>query len=79
MPVKKFGGTWPICNDFTNLNRACSKDYFSLLRIDNVVDATTRHKTLTYLDAYAGYNQIKMHLTYQEKIAVNTDRGLYCY
>ena len=32
--VKKSNGKWRMCVDFTNLNNACHKDSFPLLRID---------------------------------------------
>ena len=38
LPVKKKNGKWPMCIDFTNLNKACPKDDFPLPRIDRVVD-----------------------------------------
>ncbi|KAK0587394.1 hypothetical protein LWI29_022112 [Acer saccharum] len=31
------------------------------------------------MDAYSGYNQIKMHKPNEEKTAFTTDQGLYCY
>lgn len=49
------------CVDFINLNRACPKDSFPLARIDQLVDATTCHELLSFMDAYSGYNQIHMH------------------
>ena len=36
--VKKSNGKWRICTDFTDLNKACLKDSFSLLRIAQLVD-----------------------------------------
>ena len=36
--VKKSNGKWRMCVDFTNLNNACPKDIFPLLRIDQLVD-----------------------------------------
>lgn len=39
---------------------AFPKDYFSLLSIDKLVDATVRFSLMTFLDVYSGYNQIKM-------------------
>ena len=58
--VKKANGKWRMCVDFTDLNRACPKDSFPLPRIDQLVDSTTRHKLLTFMDAFSGYNQIRM-------------------
>ena len=34
---------------------------------------------LSFLDAYLGYNQIKMHPTDQTHTTFVTDKGLYCY
>ena len=45
-----------MCVDFTNLNKACLKDSFPLPRIDQLVDSTARHKLLTFMDAFLGYN-----------------------
>ena len=32
--VKKKNGKWRVCVDFTDLNRACPKDPFPVLKID---------------------------------------------
>ena len=65
--VKKNIGKWQMCVDFTDLNKACLKDSFSLLRIDQLVDSTAGHKLLTFMDAFSGYNQIVMDESDQEK------------
>ena len=65
--------------DFTDLNKACPKDNFPLPRIDQLVDSTAGHKLLTFMDAFSGYNQIKMNEEDQEKTAYITSQGLYCY
>ena len=65
--------------EFTDLNKACPNDSFSLPRIDQLVDATAGHEMLSFMDAYSGYNQIKMHMPDEEKTAFTTDQGLYCY
>lgn len=41
--MKKANGKWRVCIDFTDLNKACPKDSFPLLRIDQLVDATAGH------------------------------------
>ena len=40
--------------------QSCPKDSFPLLRIDQLVDSTIGHRLLTFMDAFSGYNQIKM-------------------
>ena len=58
--VKKANGNWRMCVDFTDLSKACPKDSYSLPRIDTLVDSTARHQLLSFIDAFSGYNQIKM-------------------
>ena len=77
--VKKANEKWRMWMDFTDLNKACPKDSFPLPRIDQLVDSITRHKLLTFMDAFSGYNQIKMAEEDQEKTAFITSQGLYCY
>ena len=77
--VKKTNGKWRICVDFTDLNKACPKDSYPLPRIDQLVDSTTGHKLLSFMDAFSGYNQIRMDETDQEKTSFVTSQGLFCY
>ena len=70
--VKKANRKWRMCADFIDLNKACSKDSFPLPRIDQLVDSTTGHKLLTFMDAFLGYNQIKKAEEDQEKTAFIT-------
>ena len=58
--VKKANGNWRMCVDFMGLSKACPKDSYSLPRIDTLVDSTARHQLLSFIDAFSGYNQIKM-------------------
>ena len=77
--VKKSNDQWRMCVDFTNLNNACPKDSIPLPMIDQLVDSTARHKLLTFMDAFSGYNQIRMNKKDQEKTAFVTSQGLYYY
>ena len=52
---------WRTNIDFKNLNNACPKDSFPLPRIDQLVDAMIGHELLSFMDAYARYNQISMY------------------
>jgi hypothetical protein len=60
MLVNKKGGKWRMCIDYTGLNKACPKVPYPLPRIDQIVDSTAGCKTLSFLDAYSDYHQIKM-------------------
>ncbi|XP_050290281.1 uncharacterized protein LOC126728515 [Quercus robur] len=77
--VKKSNGKWRMCVDFTDLNKACPKDSFLLLRINQLVDSTAGHKLLSFMDAFFGYNQILMDEDNQEKTLFIASQGLYCY
>jgi hypothetical protein len=50
--VPKKNKDWRIYVDYTDLNKACKKDPFSLPRIDQVVDFTTGSNLLSFLDCY---------------------------
>ena len=77
--VKKASGKWWMCVDFTDLNKACPKDSYPLPRVDVLVDSTARHQLLSFMDAFSGYNQIRMHEANQEKTSFVTSQGLFCY
>ncbi|GMH02617.1 hypothetical protein Nepgr_004456 [Nepenthes gracilis] len=77
--IKKRNGNWRICVDFTNINKACPKDSFQLPRIDQLVDSTIGYKLLCFMDAYSGYNQIRMDPGDEEHTSFMTYQGTYCY
>ena len=76
--IKKVNDKWRIYIDY-NLNKVCPKDSFSLLRIYHLVDATSGHQLLSFMDAFMGYNHIQMVLKDEEKTAFIIDKDLYCY
>jgi hypothetical protein len=61
--VKKANGKWRMCVDFTDLNKACPKDPYPLPSIDRLIDGASGYRTLSFMDAYSGCNQIKMSPT----------------
>lgn len=77
--VKKENGKWRMCIDFTDLNKACPKDNYPLLRIDLLMDSTAGHQLLSFIDAFSGYNQIRLDEADQEKTSFVTSQGLFCY
>ena len=70
--VKKANGSWRMCIDFTEINKACPKDSYPLPRIDTLVDSIARHQLLSFMDAFSGYNQIRMDESDQEKTSFVT-------
>jgi len=77
--VKKASGRWRMCTDFTDLNKACPKDAYSLPSIDRLVDGASGHNFLSFLDAYLGYNQIPMYGPDRSKTTFITDQANFCY
>lgn len=41
------------------------------------MDATAGHELMSFINAYSGYNQIKMHVPDQEHTSLVTNMGLY--
>ncbi len=68
-----------MCVDYTDLNKACPKECFPLPRIDQLVDSTSGHEMLSFMDALSGYNQIKMDVDDQVHTSFITSFGTYCY
>jgi hypothetical protein len=77
--VKKKGGKWRMCVHYTGLNKACSKVPYPLPRIDQIVDSTAGCETLSFLDAYSGYHQIRMKESDQLATSFITPFSMYCY
>ena len=53
--------------DFRYLNKASPNDDFPLPHIDMLVDSTTGHSMLSFMNGFSGYNQILMALEDMEK------------
>ena len=77
--VKKADDKWRLFINFTNINKACPKESFPLLRIDLIMDAIAGHELLSFMDAFSSYNQISMDPNDQEKTSFITAQGTYCY
>ena len=56
-----------MCVDFRDFNKANPKDDFLLPHMDFLLDNTTKHQVLSFMDGYAGCNQIKMAIDDQVK------------
>nr|GEW60182.1 reverse transcriptase domain-containing protein [Tanacetum cinerariifolium] len=77
--VKKHDGSWRMCVDFTDLNKACPQDCYPLPKIDWKVESLCGYPFKCFLDAYKGYHQIQLAETDEEKTAFHTGHEVYCY
>nr|GEV22768.1 reverse transcriptase domain-containing protein [Tanacetum cinerariifolium] len=69
--VKKHDGSWRMCVDFTDLNKACPQDCYPLPKIN--------YPFKCFWDAYKGYHQIQLADSDEEKMAFHIGQGVYCY
>lgn len=67
-----------MCVDYIDLNKACSKDHFSLLQINHLVNNTLGHQLLCFMDAFSRYIQI-MAAIETKKLARITESVTYRY
>ena len=79
MLVPKKNGKIRMCIDFTDLNKACKKDPFTLPRIDTFVDKAAGYKRFSLLDCFSGYHQIWLNKEDEEKTSFTTPFRTYCY
>ena len=64
---------------FHRFKQGLPKDSYPLPRIDQLVDSTAGHRLLSFMDAFSGYNRIRMDEADQEKTSFVTSQGLFCY
>jgi hypothetical protein len=76
---KKNSDVRNVCVDYTTLNKHYPKDPFPLPHIDQIIDSTMGSARLSFLDAYSGYNQIKLKVEDEEKTVFITPYGVYSY
>ncbi|CAM8903253.1 unnamed protein product [Rhodiola kirilowii] len=79
VPVRKKNGQLRVCVDFRDLNEACPKDDFPLPVTELMIDATTGHEALSFMDCTVGYNQIHMAPEDQDATAFRTSKEIFCY
>src|ERR1044072_4327487 len=77
--VPKANKKWRMCVDYTSLNKHCPKDFYPLPNIDKLVVGAFGNARLSLMDAYSGYNQIRMHPSDEDKTAFMTANENYCY
>ncbi|GJR50210.1 reverse transcriptase domain-containing protein [Tanacetum coccineum] len=77
--VKKVDGSWRMCIDFKDLNKACLKNLYPLPEIEWKIESLMGFQYKCFLNAYKGYHQIQMTKKDEEKMALHTEEGVFCY
>jgi len=79
VPIRKKNGQLRVCVNFWDLNDACPKDDYLLLMTELMIDSTTGHEALSFMDCTTGYNKIQMKPNDQEATTFCTPKGIFCY
>lgn len=61
-----------------DLSNVFSKDPFPLPHNNIIVNTKAGHEMLRFMDAFSEYNQIRMNLEDEDKIAIVMSKGIYC-
>ncbi|RDX66109.1 hypothetical protein CR513_55156, partial [Mucuna pruriens] len=77
--VEKHSGKWRMCTNYTNLNKACPNNSYPLPIIHQLVDNASNYRLLSFMDAYFGYNQIRMHPYDEAKTTFITNTRYFYY
>ena len=60
VPVNKKLGVIHVCNDFRDLNLACTKDNYLTPFIDQIINECVGHEVFSFMDGFSSYNQIQI-------------------
>lgn len=68
-----------MCIDFTDLDVVCPNNSYLSPNIDRLIRRSSNYKTLSFMDAYSAYNQIKMDPLDMPKTTFMSNHGNYYY
>ena len=77
--VKKKNGKLRVCVDYWKLNACTQKDHFPLPFITLLLEEVGGHARYTFMEGYAGYNQIAIALCDVHKTALTTPWGTFVW
>ncbi|GJX23485.1 hypothetical protein Tco_0227930 [Tanacetum coccineum] len=76
---KKNDEGWRMCVNFTDINKACPKNYYPPPEIDWKIESVAGFRLKCFLYAYKGYHQIQMVEGDEDKIAFFVGEGVFYY
>jgi len=68
-----------LCQDYRKLNAATRKDHHPLPFTDMILDKVAGSERFSFLDGFAGYNQIHIKKEDQSKTTFTTDWGTFAF
>jgi len=75
--VTKKDGSIRFCVDFRKLNAITKKDFYPILRIDDIFDRLAGNSWFSSLDLKSGSWQVKIRSEDKEKTAFSIGKGLW--
>ena len=79
IPVRKKNGKIWICMNYRDLNTTCPKDEFPLPITNVTIDNKCNFGSMSFIDGFSGYNQIKIYLENEKHTSFRTPVGVYCH
>ena len=77
--VRKKNGKLRVCVDYQKLNACTQKDHFPFFFISLLLEEMGEHTCYTFMDGYAGYNQISIAVSDLHKTAFTTPWGTFIW
>lgn len=75
--VRKKDNSLRICTDFRSLNSRTIIDAYSLLRVDEILEALSGSKYFSVLDIKSGYHQVEIERSRKKERLLRSDHSAF--